>query len=50
LPPKLAQLLPFKKQIQELRARKAAYDDIRLLLAEVNITVSLTPFIVFAAT
>ena len=34
LPPKLAQMLPHKKQIQELRERKAAYDDIRLLLAE----------------
>jgi hypothetical protein len=41
LPPKLAQMLPHKKQIQELRDRKAAYDDIRLLLADVNITVSL---------
>ena len=41
LPPKLAQLLPFKKQIQELRFRKASYDDIRLLLTDVNITVSL---------
>lgn len=41
LPPKLAQLLPFKAQIQELRARKAAYDDIRLLLADVNVIVSL---------
>jgi hypothetical protein len=41
LPPKLAQMLPHKKQIQELRDRKAAYDDIRLLLADVNIAVSL---------
>ena len=41
LPPKLAQLLPFKKQIQDLRARNAAYDDIRLLLANVNVSVSL---------
>jgi hypothetical protein len=41
LPPKLAQMLPHKKQIQELRAREAAYDDIRLLLQDVNIIVSL---------
>jgi hypothetical protein len=41
LPLKLAQMLPFKKEIQELRARKAAYDDIRLLLQDANITVSL---------
>jgi hypothetical protein len=41
LPPKLAQMLPHKKQIQELRERKAAYDDIRLLLRNVNIIVSL---------
>lgn len=41
LPPKLAQLLPFKKQIQELRSRNASYDDIRLLLEDVKIVVSL---------
>src|SRR5580698_9899625 len=41
LPPKLAQLLPFKMQIKELRARQAAYDDIRLILAEEKIVVSL---------
>jgi hypothetical protein len=41
LPPKLAQLLPFKMQIKELRARRAAYDDIRLILAEEKIIVSL---------
>src|ERR1035437_5721337 len=41
LPPKLAQLLPFKMQIKELRARHAAYDDIRLILAEEKIIVSL---------
>ena len=41
LPPKLAQMLPHKKQIQELRERKAAYDDIRLLLRNVNIIVSI---------
>jgi hypothetical protein len=41
LPPKLAQLLPYKMQIKELRARAAAYDDIRLILAEEKINVSL---------
>lgn len=41
LPPKLAQMLPFKKQIQELRSRNASYDDIRLLLEDVNVVVSL---------
>jgi hypothetical protein len=41
LPPKLAQLFPLKKQIQELRSRKASYDDIRLLLEDVNVKVSL---------
>ena len=34
-------LLPFKTQIRELRARHAAYDDIRLILAEEKIIVSL---------
>jgi hypothetical protein len=41
LSPKRALLLPFKSQIKELRARNAAYDDIRLILADVNIVVSL---------
>ena len=41
LPPKLEQLLPFKAQIKELRARHAAYDDIRLILAEEKIIVTL---------
>jgi hypothetical protein len=41
LPPKLAALLPYKSQIKELRARHAAYDDIRLILAEENIIVTL---------
>jgi hypothetical protein len=41
LPRKLAVLLPFKTQIKELRARNAAYDDIRLILAEENIVVTL---------
>ena len=41
LPPKLAALLPYKSQIKELRARNAAYDDIRLILAEENITATL---------
>jgi|GEM_PF-1480874 len=41
LPPKLAALLPYKSQIKELRARNAAYDDIRLILAEENIMATL---------
>ena len=40
LPRKLALLLPHKTQIQELLARRASYDDIRLLLAEAKIIVS----------
>lgn len=40
LSPKNALLLPFKTEIKELRARNAAYDDIRLILAEENIIVS----------
>jgi hypothetical protein len=40
-PRKLAELLPFKAQIKELRARRAAYDDIRLILAEEGIIVTL---------
>jgi hypothetical protein len=34
-------LLPFRNEIRALRARDAAYDDIRLILAEENIVVSL---------
>jgi hypothetical protein len=41
LPPKFAQMIPLKKEIQELRARDAAYDDIRLLLKNADIIVSL---------
>jgi hypothetical protein len=41
LPRKLAVLLPYKSQIKELRARNAAYDDIRLILAEENIMATL---------
>jgi hypothetical protein len=41
LPRKLAALLPYKSQIKELRARNAAYDDIRLILAEENIMATL---------
>jgi hypothetical protein len=41
LPRKLAELLPFKTQIKELRTRNAAYDDIRLILAQENIIVTL---------
>jgi hypothetical protein len=40
LPCKLALLLPFKPQIEKLLERKASYDDIRLLLEDVKITVS----------
>jgi hypothetical protein len=41
LSPKNALLLPFKAEIKALRSRNAAYDDIRLILAEENIIVSL---------
>ena len=41
LSPKNALLLPFKTEIKELRSRNAAYDDIRLILAEENIIVSI---------
>jgi len=40
LPRKLALLLPFKPQIEKLLERRASYDDIRLLLEDVKITVS----------
>ena len=40
LPRKLALLLPFKPQIEKLLERKASYDDIRLLLEDVKVTVS----------
>jgi hypothetical protein len=40
LPRKLALLLPFKNQIEKLLERKASYDDIRLLLEDVKVTVS----------
>jgi hypothetical protein len=40
LAPQQATLLPFKAEIKELRSRNAAYDDIRLILAEENIIVS----------
>jgi hypothetical protein len=40
LPRKLALLLPFKSQIEELLARQASYDDIRLLLEDVKVVVS----------
>jgi hypothetical protein len=39
--PKNALLLPYLSEIRELRARNAAYDDIRLILAEEKIIVSL---------
>lgn len=40
LPRKLALLLPFKTQIEGLLARRASYDDIRILLEDVKIVVS----------
>ncbi|MGO9587443.1 MAG: hypothetical protein ACLP2Y_14715 [Limisphaerales bacterium] len=40
LPRKLALLLPFKTQIEGLLARRASYDDIRLLLEDVKVVVS----------
>ena len=40
LPRKLALLFPFKSQIEELLARQASYDDIRLLLEDVKVVVS----------
>jgi hypothetical protein len=40
LPRKLALLLPFKNQIAGLLARRASYDDIRILLEDVKIVVS----------
>jgi hypothetical protein len=40
LPRKLALLLPFKTQIEGLLARRASYDDIRILLGDVKIVVS----------
>ena len=41
LSPRQTFLFPFKTQIRELRARQAAYDDIRLILAKEKIMVSL---------
>jgi hypothetical protein len=41
LPSKLKLLLPYKKEIRALRARKVAYDDIRLLLEKANVIVTL---------
>lgn len=40
LPRKFALLLPFKTQIAGLLARQASYDDIRILLEDVKVTVS----------
>jgi hypothetical protein len=40
LPLKLALMLPFKNQIEGLLAKRASYDDIRLLLEDVNVVVS----------
>jgi hypothetical protein len=41
LPKQQALLFPLKNEIRELRARNAAYDDIRLILEQENIVVSL---------
>ena len=38
--PKLAHCVPFKAQIEGLLAKQASYDDIRLLLEDVNVVVS----------
>jgi hypothetical protein len=40
LPRKFALLFPFKTQIEGLLARRASYDDIRLLLEDVKVVVS----------
>jgi hypothetical protein len=40
LPRKFALLLPFKSQIKMLLVKKATYDDIRMILADVKIVVS----------
>jgi hypothetical protein len=37
---RFAQLLPFKSEIQQLRRQHAAFDDIRLILKDANITTS----------
>jgi len=40
LPRKFAEMIPFKEWIQELRAKGASCDDIRILLADVNVKVA----------
>jgi hypothetical protein len=40
LPSKFALLLPFKTEIEGLLAMRASYDDIRILLEDVKVTVS----------
>jgi hypothetical protein len=40
LPRKFAQMMPFKEWIRELRSKGASCDDIRSLLADVNVTVA----------
>lgn len=40
LPRKFAQMMPFKEWIRELRSKGASCDDIRTLLADVNVTVA----------
>ena len=38
---RFGRLLPFKTEIQELRKRHAAFDDIRLILQDAGVTVSI---------
>jgi hypothetical protein len=40
LPRKFALLLPFKTQIEDLRRKRASFDTIRILLADVGVVVS----------
>jgi hypothetical protein len=40
LPRKFAQMMPFKEWIRELRSKGASCDDIRILLADVNVKVA----------
>jgi len=40
LPRKFAQMMPFQEWIRELRSKGASCDDIRTLLADVNVTVA----------
>ena len=40
LPRKFAQMMPFKEWIRELRSKGASCDNVRTLLADVNVTVA----------